>query len=349
MKLKILSCILLTGALGAIAQKPNFLFIFSDDQSYETVAATGNSQIETPNLDKLVNSGITFTHAYNMGAWNGAICLASRLMINTGRSVWRAEELFASAAIQNTEFTMGRVWGKLLESAGYDTYITGKWHLKGDASNAFKFTSVVRPGFTGADQSQYTRPTDSTDIYKEWSPYDETATGFWTGGKHWSVIVAEEAEKFLITAASDPDPFFMYLAFNAPHDPRQAPREYIEKYKWQEIDVPINFLPEYPNYNELEAGPNSRDERLATYPRTKWGIQVHRQEYYASIDYMDHQIGRILTALEATGKADNTYVIFTSDHGLAVGHHGFVGKQNLFEHSTRVPFFIKGIRLLKST
>ena len=90
-----------------------------------------------------------------------------------------------------------------------------------------------------------------------------------------------------------------------------------------------------------------RDEKLAPFPRTKYSIQVNRQEYYASISHMDAQVGRILDALKASGKADNTYIVFTADHGLSVGDHGFMGKQNMYESSMRVPLIICGPNLPK--
>jgi arylsulfatase A-like enzyme len=77
-------------------------------------------------------------------------------------------------------------------------------------------------------------------------------------------------------------------------------------------------------------------------PRTEHSVKVHRQEYYAIITHLDVQVGRILDSLEKSGLADNTYVFYSADHGLGVGHHGLFGKQNLYEHSTRVPFIIQG-------
>ena len=85
-----------------------------------------------------------------------------------------------------------------------------------------------------------------------------------------------------------------------------------------------------------------RDEKLGPFPRTHHAVKVHRQEYYAIIEHMDTQIGRIIDALEKSGQADNTYIFFSADHGLGVGHHGLFGKQNLYEHSTRVPFIAAG-------
>jgi len=135
----------------------------------------------------------------------------------------------------------------------------------------------------------------------------------------------------------------MYVAFNATHDPRQVARKYINMYPLDSIEVPKNYLPNYPYDKEIGCDPiRLRDERLMPSPRTEFAVKVHRQEYFALATHMDEQIGRIFEALEKSGKADNTYIIFTADHGLSVGHHGLVGKQSMYDHSMRVPFFISG-------
>jgi choline-sulfatase len=109
-------------------------------------------------------------------------------------------------------------------------------------------------------------------------------------------------------------------------------------YPADKIEVPPNFVPEHP----FDIGADGRDEDLAPFPRTPEIVQVHRQEYYAHITYMDHQMGRVLDALDASGAADNTYIIVTGDHGLSVGEHGLMGKQNLYENSVRMPFLMSG-------
>ena len=106
------------------------------------------------------------------------------------------------------------------------------------------------------------------------------------------------------------------------------------------LKLPPNFLPKHSFL--IEAGFEGRDEILAPYPRTPEIVRAHLQEYYAIITHLDAQIGRILDALDASGKGDNTMVIFTSDQGLAVGQHGLLGKQNLYDHSLRVPFILAG-------
>lgn len=343
----VLFVLLLGMSLSWAEEKPNILFVFADDQCFETIGALGLTDIETPHLDRLVESGMTFTRAYNMGSWSGAVCVASRHMLNTGAFLWHAQKI--SENIRKKEMphpelgdfqAKNLMWSQLMSAGGYDTYFTGKWHVRADANAIFDVARNVRGGMPKQTEAGYNRPFQGQP--DPWSPFDPAFGGFWEGGKHWSEVVADDAEAFLTMAKDDEDPFLMYIAFNAPHDPRQAPREFVEKYPLDRIEVPENFLPEYPYKDQIDNRPSLRDERLAPFPRTEYAVKVHRQEYYAIITHMDEQIGRILDALEESGKAENTYIFFSADHGLAVGHHGLIGKQNLFEHSTRVPLIAKG-------
>jgi arylsulfatase A-like enzyme len=320
-------------AVGA----PNILFLFADDQCYETIRALGHTDIDTPNLDRLTRRGTTFTHAYNMGSWSGAVCVASRTMLITGRSVWDAHAIYNESA---QELAAGRFWPVYMKNAGYQTYFTGKWHIRADAEKAFDVARHVRPGMPKTVQESYDRPHIGQP--DPWSPYDQSLGGFWEGGTHWSEVVANDAIDYLNIAKGGDKPFFMYIAFNAPHDPRQAPKEYVDRYPLDRIQLPASYLPEYPHKEEIGAGRKLRDEALAPFPRTGHAVKVHRQEYYAIITHMDAQIGRILDALEQSGQADNTWIFFSADHGLAVGHHGLFGKQNMYDHSVRVPFIVAG-------
>lgn len=317
--------------------KPNIVFIFADDQCFETIAALGNEEIETPNLDRLARRGTTFTHAYNMGSWSGAVCVASRTMLNSGRFVWNANAIYNQS---ERERQQGRWWSEYLKDAGYRTYMTGKWHCKADATKAFDVARDIRPGMPKATPQGYDRP--APDGSDPWSPSDPQFGGFWEGGTHWSEVVANHADDYLAEVKQNDKPFFLYLAFNAPHDPRQSPAEYVAKYPAPLVQVPSNFQPLYPYAEEIGCGRKLRDERLAPFPRTPEAVQVHRQEYYAIITHMDTMIGRILDGLQATGKMDNTWIFFTADHGLAVGQHGLLGKQNMYDHSVRVPFIVSG-------
>lgn len=341
--------------------KPNIIFIFADDQCHSTVHALGNNEVITPNLDKLVNEGVTFTQAFNMGAWNGAVCQASRTMLNTGLPVWKAHKF------QNERLSKGKdidkIWAKMMEAQGYETYETGKWHVHVAAEKCFMNVKNVRPGMPkdnwdhatmvkrfanlkeGEDYRSfmpvgYNRPLSEDD--NSWSPVDTAFGGFWQGGKHWSEVLADDATAFINKAKESDKPFFMYLAFNAPHDPRQAPQEYLDMYDESKLSIPENFLPLYPDRESMGNGPSLRDAALAPFPRTEYATRVHKKEYYASITHLDAQVGAILKALKESGKADNTYIIYTADHGLAVGEHGLFGKQNMYDHSIRPPFMVVG-------
>jgi arylsulfatase A-like enzyme len=299
-----------------------------------------------------------------MGGWHGAICVASRSMIISGAFLWNAKQ---KDSLWNAKDTVAleQTWPKLMEQQGYTTYMTGKWHVQAPADVIFSRTEHIRPGMPGDRRGQlsaafkkwektsgdmtdwndylpmeYARPTDENDT--DWSPTDTLQGGFWEGGIHWSEVVRNDALDFLKEAEEKEDPFFMYLAFNAPHDPRQAPQRFLDMYPLDSIAVPESFLPEYPWKDAIGNQPTLRDEALAPYPRTAYAVKKHRQEYYAIISHLDEQIGKILDALEASGKMENTYIFFGADHGLSVGQHGLLGKQSLFDHSIRVPLIVMG-------
>ena len=323
----------------SFAKQPNILFIFADDQCFDTLREWGNDEVETPNLDRLARSGVTFRRAYNMGSWSGAVCVASRTMLNTGRFLWRAHEVHPHLENERSE---GRFWSEILRDAGYETYFSGKWHVGKEkiAQAAFDYVRHVRPGMPNQTPAGYNRPVEGQP--DQWSPYDTKFNGFWRGGKHWSEVLGDDAVDYLEQAADRDKPFFMYLAFNAPHDPRQSPKEFVDKYPLANIRTPQNYLAEYPFKDYIGCGKGLRDEKLAPFPRTEYAVKVNRQEYYAIITHMDQQIGRILDALEKTGKKEETYIFYSADHGLAVGQHGLLGKQNMYDHSVRVPFIVSG-------
>jgi choline-sulfatase len=349
-------------------EKPNFLFIITDDQTYQSIHALNNEEVHTPAMDKLVDEGVTFTHTYNQGSWSGAVCVASRAMLITGQNVFKAPRnekyLDSWAHLKGNEIkTEVPLWTEVFGNNGYQTFLTGKWHNSDYAVlKSFDKAKAIGDGMyetrdENGNRLGYER--GSTDT--EWIPWNTEFNGHWTpqvndilydeNGKkkigpsytinqHTSELYSDQAIQFLRNDVKlDSKPFFMFVSFNAPHDPRQSPKEFVDMYPPSEIKIPENFLPEHP-FNQ---GDNKvRDEQLAPFPRTREAVQLHRSEYYAIISHADHEISRILKALEESGKMDNTYVILTSDHGLAVGQHGLMGKQNQYDHSIRAPLIIKG-------
>jgi choline-sulfatase len=323
--------------------KPNFLFFIADDMMFRTINSINNPEVSTPNIDRLVGQGVHFTHCFHAGSWTGAVCIASRTMLLTGLSPFKAQKSLPADAGAHVP-----LWGETLRRAGYRSFITGKWHLDPvSLSRAFSDSKTVAPGFLNSTPEQYNRPAPGNS----WTPTDRTLKGQWLeksewvdpaaqGTKHSSEIYADSVIEFIESQRDVRDrPFFAYVGFNSPHDPRQAPEEFQAKYSVDKIEIPPNFLPQHP----FDQGDfHTRDEELAPFPRTEFDVRTHRKEYYAIISHLDAQIGRVIDALDRTGKSENTYMILTADHGLAVGEHGLMGKQNQYECSMRMPLIMRG-------
>ena len=334
--MKFLTILFCLSGFALAAEKPNVLFLFADDMTWKAVNALSDEDIDTPNLDRLAARGTVFTHAYNSGGWHGAICVASRTMLNTGLQMWRAKA--AEKGLKKDFVETKRTWSQQMSAAGYRTCMSGKWHVSMPAEAIFDEVSHKRPGMPSDGKSAYGRPIEGKP--DPWSPTDTSLGGFWKDGKHWSEVIVDDFETFL--GSEDKRPWFMYLAFNAPHDPRQAPQEFLDLYPLDRIKVPENFLPVYPHRNPMGAPQSLRDENLAPSPRTEFAVKTHRREYYAIITHLDAQIGRILDRLEKDPGGANTYIFFTADHGLSCGEHGLMGKQNMYDESVRVPFIVAG-------
>lgn len=325
-------------ASGAATQRPNFLFLIADDLTYNGIRAMGNAEVETPHLDALMARGCTFTHCFHQGSWTGAVCVASRSMLNSGLTAFHAWKSIEEVPL----------WGQTMGDAGYSTSIVGKWHLSRTAlERSFRDRKTVfMGGMFESGPDAYNRPAAGNT----WTPWDTSRKGQWLDARMWrkaaespiehsAQVWADTASDRLLERKGTDEPFFLYVGFTSPHDPRQAPKEIVDRYPANKIAIPPNYLPEHP-FDQGDA--KVRDELLAPFPRTRAAVQLHRSEYYAHITYLDRQIGRILAALEESGKLENTYVIFTADHGLAVGQHGLMGKQNLYDHSTRMPLIVAG-------
>lgn len=295
---------LLASASAPLAgrRKPNVLFILTDDQRQDTIHALGNPAIVTPNLDGLVRSGVVFRNTYCMGGFSPAVCLPSRMMILRGRSWFSVREQPEEAP----------TFPRSMNEAGYETFHFGKRGNE-DLRSHKSFAC-----------NHYSEPDDQAERLagQPGKQMADRAIAFLKARKHGAA-----------------KPFFMYLAGPAPHDPRVAPPEYLARYDPDKLPLPPNFRPFHPfNNGELLI----RDEKLAAWPRTAAEIRRHLRDYYAVVTYMDEQIGRIFRTLKEAGEYDNTIIVFASDQGIAIGSHGLMGKQNLYEHSMRAGLIVAG-------
>ncbi len=324
-------------------KKPNILFFFTDDQRFDTIRALGNDEIITPNIDRLVRKGTGFTHAHIPCGTVGAVCMPSRAMLHTGRTLFHIDG--AGEKIPEKHIILGQA----LQNNGYQTFGTGKWHNGKDSFNrGFNNGAEI---FFGGMADHWNVPVynyDSSGKYdivclgvKE--PFHSNETherqcDHIHAGKHSSELVCDAGIDFL-NNYDKKDPFYMYISFLAPHDPRTMPRKYLDMYDPEKITLPENFMGGHPFDN---GALHIRDEELAGFPRAPEEVKRHIAEYYAMISHLDAQIGRVLKILDEKKMTDNTIIILAGDNGLAIGQHGLFGKQNCYDHSVRVPLIFSG-------
>lgn len=330
--------------LGASRDRMNVVLILTDDQRAGTIRALGNPHIVTPTMDEFVRSGTSFTNAYILGSSKSAVCAPSRAMLLTGRSFLRLPQS-VNVPWSVPEEEHGRcpftTMPEVFRSAGYATFGTGKWH---------NGPILYHRGFTHGDAIFFGGMGDHYRLpLADFEPSGDYLTNAQRkkigkerkkqpAGPHATNLFTDAAVRF-IEEHDDARPFFMYVSYTAPHDPRTAPKKYREMYDDTSLPVPENFMPEHPFDNGELRG---RDERLAKWPRTPAEIRKHLGDYYAMISHIDAQVGRIVDAVRRAGRLEQTLFVLAGDNGLALGQHGLMGKQNLYEHGIRVPLVFRG-------
>ncbi|MFD0960572.1 sulfatase-like hydrolase/transferase [Paenibacillus chungangensis] len=314
-------------------RRPNIVFIIADDHQHDAIHALGNQAVQTPSLDRLAASGTVFRNTNINGGTSGAVCAPCRACVHTGNPYFQAT---VSGTLQDdmNNITMrpeNALLPAVMREHGYRTFATGKWH-----NDFASFNRCFQGGeniFFGGMSDHDQVPVHDYDPEGHYTPEQrQVKAGF------SSELFTESAIAFIEEEKED-EPFFLYVAYTAPHDPRTPPAPYDSMYDPDEITLPDNFLPEHP----FDHGARDiRGEYLAAQPRQPEEIRRHIADYYGMITHMDAQIGRLMTALEKNGQADNTIIVYTSDHGLALGRHGLMAKQCMYEHSIRVPWMMKG-------
>jgi len=319
-----MAIVAISGSLKAEQKKrPNILFIIADDQSpFDLKAYDPNSALQTPTLDKLAAGGLVFDGAYHMGSFSGAVCTPSRHMVMTGRTVWH----LPNRNSKNFDPAKSSMAG-IFNDAGYDTMRTCKRGNSYEGANA-----------------QFTVRHDATKR----GGTVETGSA-WHGQQVLNYLNDRQASK-------DSDPFLIYFGFSHPHDTRDGTPELLAKYgavnhkdrkslppaNPKQPALPCNYLPAHPFHH---GHPGLRDEVSVSGVWEKRDERTIRNELgreFACGENIDNQIDKVLKKLDEMGELDNTYIIYTADHGMAIGRHGLQGKQNLYEHTWRVPFIVKG-------
>lgn len=329
--------------------KKNILFLITDDQRFDTIHALGNREIHTPNLDRLIQRGTTFTQAHIPSGTSGAICMPSRAMIHSGRSLFHLQEEGQNIPPEHTTL------GEHLREHGYHTCGIGKWH-NGVASYARSFNDGDDIFFGGMwdhwhvpishfdETGQYDNKKKYTTNFQQKNKPLEIHCDEITIGVHSTDLFTSKAIEKL-EKRNQEHPFFMYVSYLAPHDPRTMPEEFQNMYKPEDISLPKNFMSEHPFAIGIE---NIRAESIAAYPRDEMEIRQHIADYYAMISHLDYSIGTLLKHLEDEGLLEDTLIVFCGDNGLAVGCHGYMAKQTHYEHSVRIPLIMAGAGIPKN-
>ncbi|HYE18128.1 MAG TPA: sulfatase-like hydrolase/transferase [Tepidisphaeraceae bacterium] len=310
------------------ARRPNVLFLLTDDHRPDAIGVL-NPAVKTPAIDKLAAQGTLFTRAHIMGAMQGAVCVPSRAAILTGRTLFRCPEQPANVPTWPQTFA---------KDAGYRTHQVGKWH-NGPAALAHSFQSS-RDSFMGGMSDQ--KKIQLTEIANGKVNPKRTV-------ERWSAeIFGDAAVDFLVKQSERTEqrdqPWLLWVAFTTPHDPRTSPEPYASMYDPAKVELPKNFMPTPPTETGVLG---IRDEKLTPHPRTEAAVRKEIADYYGTLSHTDSQIGRILEALDKTGQRDNTIIVLAGDNGLALGSHGLLGKQNVYEHSVGVPLVMAGPQIGK--
>lgn len=311
------------------SKRPNFLFVVVDDQSpFDLKTYDPTSILESPNIDRLAQEGMVFESARHMGSWSGAVCTPSRHMIMSGRTLWNLPDYGKQFKNPDSPDSLElQTIGAVFNRAGYKTMRTCKKGNSYAAANA-QFAVVKDAGKRGGTEES---------------------------GSAWH---AKQVLEYLgdRDLKEEKEPFFIYFGFSHPHDPRNGTPELLAKYGAVNHKDTSSLPPAHPNQPKLQENylaahpffhghPGLRDEERVSGVWKNRDEQTVRNELgreYACSENIDIQLGKVLKKLEEMGELDNTYVIYTSDHGIAIGRHGLMGKQNLYEHTWRVPFIVSG-------
>ena len=316
--------------------RPDIVFIVADDLRADVMSVYGGP-VKTPHLERLAARGCLFRRA----TCGYPICHVSRTEFLTGRSVV-AEAAGGKAVPFRPEWAL---WPQVMQQAGWHTIHAGKWHVEGTPwTRGYAETDALFSG-DGAKGQPLSVPRSATDRavtgYVGWT----FKTNDNTPQPEFGVGLTPEADARITdgTIAAlrrhPRSPVFLQVNFTAPHDPLHWPANVERRYRAEQIALPGNFRPEHPfDHGNL----HGRDEIIVPAPRTAADVRRELAVYFALVENVDAQVGRIVHELESQGRLANALILFTSDQGLAVGSHGLMGKQNQYEHTVQVPLIVAG-------
>lgn len=315
-----------------MAKRKNVLFIFSDQHNKHMLGCYGNNVIKTPNLDNIAKNGVMFTDAYTPCP----LCAPARAALAIG-DYGSKHGYFDNVLAYNGEIPS---WGTRLEQSNVHVTTFGKLHFKSDNPET-GFTDQRIPLHLKDGKGDVYGLMRDREITRP--PFGQALEEAKTGMSDYirlDMEVASRTAKYLLEeAGKDEKPFVLYAGFVSPHFPLTVPKEYADLYKTEDIPIPVQFRKEQWPHHPVIDGYRRYCCHEDIDDRTKLeAIRI----YYGMCSFVDAQVGIILDALKKSGHADDTYVIYSSDHGDTMGEHGVFFKSTLYEGSVGVPLLISG-------
>jgi len=323
-----------------MADRPNILFIMSDEHDAANMGCYGDPLGATPNLDALADRGVTFNNCY----CNSPLCVPSRLSFTAGQYISRFGGWNNDSWLPSNDYPS---LPGVLNAAGYQSYLCGKQHY--DTTRRYGFTDIL-PDVESRQGSNHNhkagkgdrRPADATENRQ--AVWINRSNDFYVtpNGRvlDHDRAVTHTTRGFLAGRSNDDPPFFLFAGYVAPHFPLQVPLEYADRF-YGKTPPPIGR----PNWEPITAnGPTFNHDQL----RLGFGVvdadtQVERRGrdlYWALTAWFDNEVGKVLKALDNSDVAENTIVIYTSDHGEDKGDHGLWWKNCMYDHGARVPLIV---------
>lgn len=312
-----------------MTERPNLLVIMSDEHAPQFSGFGGHPMVASPHLDQLSADGVTFDAAY----CNSPLCVPSRMSFMTGRMPSTIEVYDNASPLPSQRAT----WAHMVRSAGYRAALAGKQHFVGpDRLHGFEMQlatdlhgSAVHPLMLWDDGIE--------PAGEPWSHLEYSGPG-WTPELESDEEVEAACLDYIRSHAHDGTPWALNASFIAPHFPFIAPEEYWQRYSPDRVDLP-----------DLPDGHIAGEHPVYTRLRAAFGLEHVSEEqsrraraaYFALVTCLDDRIGRLLHALEETGQAENTVVVYTADHGELLGEHGLWRKSTFHEYSARVPLIVR--------
>ncbi len=322
---------IMSSASSSLVERPNILLIMSDEHDPGVMGCYGDPVVQTPNMDRLASEGIIFDAAYT----TSPLCVPARLSFTAGKYISRCGAWSNNCWLPSDDYPS---LPRILSTSGYECWLGGKMHY--DKTRRYGFRDLFPTNQNASNKHGLGRRRRADDTAPNFESWENRSKNFYVADTSMVLEldreVTEKCGAFLEDRRPGDKPFFLLAGYLSPHFPLIVPEQYYERYRDRVPmpEIPNGFLETLPtNYKHLRYGFGLTE----TEPEV---VKFGRELYWGFVDWLDDEIGKLLTSLESSGVAENTIVIYTSDHGENKGDHGLWWKNNMYEHAARMPLIV---------